>query len=86
MSSQRESTARTLIVALLVCLVCSVFVAGAAVALRPTQIENRLLDKQRSILAIAGLGDASLSSTQVKQMFDERIKARLVDLETGKFS
>ena len=86
MSSQRESTARTLTVALLVCLVCSVFVAGAAVALRPTQIENRLLDKQRSILAIAGLGDASLSSTQVKQMFDERIKARVVDLETGKFS
>ncbi len=86
MSSQRESTTRTLTVALLVCLVCSVFVAGAAVALRPTQIENRLLDKQRSILAIAGLADASLSSTQVKQMFNERIKARLVDLETGKFS
>ncbi|MDY0250982.1 MAG: Na(+)-translocating NADH-quinone reductase subunit C [Pseudomonas sp.] len=86
MSSQRESTARTLTVALLVCLVCSVFVAGAAVALRPTQIENRLLDKQRSILSIAGLGDASLSRTQVKQMFDERIQARIVDLETGKFS
>ncbi len=77
MSSQRESTARTLIVALLVCLVCSVFVAGAAVALRPTQIENRLLDKQRSILAIAGLGDASLSSTQVKQMFDAHRKTLL---------
>ena len=64
MSSQRESTTRTLIVALIVCLVCSIFVAGAAVALRPTQTENRLLDKQRSILAIAGLGDASLSSAQ----------------------
>ena len=86
MSSQRESTARTLTVALLVCLVCSIFVAGAAVALRPTQVENRLLDKQRSILAIAGLGDASMSGAQVKQMFDQRINARLVDLETGKFS
>ncbi|NLZ80062.1 MAG: Na(+)-translocating NADH-quinone reductase subunit C [Gammaproteobacteria bacterium] len=86
MSSQRESTTRTLIVALIVCLVCSIFVAGAAVALRPTQTENRLLDKQRSILAIAGLGDASLSSAQVKQMFDERIQAHVVDLETGKFS
>ncbi|NLY13803.1 MAG: Na(+)-translocating NADH-quinone reductase subunit C [Gammaproteobacteria bacterium] len=86
MSSQRESTTRTLTVALLVCLVCSIFVAGAAVALRPIQTENRLLDKQRSILAIAGLGDASMSSAQVKQMFDERIKARVVDLDTGKFS
>ena len=32
MSSQKESTVRTLTVALLVCLVCSIFVAGAAVA------------------------------------------------------
>jgi len=86
MSSQKESTVRTLTVALLVCLVCSIFVAGAAVALRPTQQENRLLDKQRSILAIAGLGEAGMSANKVKQLFNERIVARLVDLETGKFS
>ncbi|WP_339522124.1 Na(+)-translocating NADH-quinone reductase subunit C [Pseudomonas sp. EA_35y_Pfl2_R111] len=86
MSSQKESTVRTLVVALLVCLVCSVFVAGAAVALKPTQVDNRLLDKQRSILAIAGLGDASMSSAQVKDMFKGTISAKLVDLETGKFS
>ena len=75
-----------LTVALLVCLVCSVFVAGAAIALKPTQVENRLLDKQRSILAIAGLGEAGMSGNQVKQLFNDRIVARLVDLETGKFS
>lgn len=86
MSSQKESTARTLTVALLVCLVCSVFVAGAAVALKPTQVENSLLDKQRSILAIAGLGAPSMSSAQVKDMFKSTIKARLVDLESGTFS
>lgn len=86
MSSQKESTVRTLVVALLVCLVCSVFVAGAAVALRPIQIENSLLDKQRNILAIAGLGNASMSGSEVKALFNERIVARLVDLETGKFS
>ncbi|HZJ94558.1 MAG TPA: Na(+)-translocating NADH-quinone reductase subunit C [Thiopseudomonas sp.] len=86
MSSKKESITRTLIVALLVCLVCSVFVAGAAVALRPIQTENRLLDKQRSILSIAGLGDSSMSSEQVRQVFNERIQARLVDLDTGKYS
>lgn len=86
MSSQKESTARTLVVALLVCLVCSVFVAGAAVALRPTQLENRQLDKQRSILAIAGLGEAGMSAKQVKTLYSERIVARLVDLKTGEFS
>ena len=86
MSSQKESTARTLTVALLVCLVCSVFVAGAAVALKPTQVDNRLLDKQRSILAIAGLGEPSMSSAQVKDMFKGTISAKLVDLQSGKFS
>lgn len=86
MSSPKESTARTLIVALLVCLVCSVLVSGAAVALRPTQIENALLDKQRNILAIAGLGHAGMSDDEIKALYEERIVARLVDLETGRFS
>ncbi len=86
MSSQKESTARTLTVALLVCLVCSVFVAGAAVALKPTQLDNRLLDKQRSILAIAGLGEAKMSAREVKGLFSSTISAKLVDLESGKFS
>lgn len=86
MSSQKESTVRTLTVALLVCLVCSVFVAGAAIALKPTQVENRLLDKQRSILAIAGLGEAGMSGAKVKELFDSTITAKLVDLESGKFS
>lgn len=86
MSNQKESTVRTLTVALVVCLVCSVFVAGAAVALKSTQVENRQLDKQRSILAIAGLGDADLSGKQVKALYKERIIAKVVDLESGKFS
>jgi len=86
MSSQKESTVRTLTVALLVCLVFSVFVAGAAIALKPTQVENRLLDKQRSILAIAGLGEARMSAAKVKSLFNSTITAKLVDLETGKFS
>ena len=86
MSSQKESTARTLVVALLVCLVCSVFVAGAAVALRPTQLENRQLDKQRSILAIAGLGEPGMSGNQVKTLYKDRIVAKLVNLETGEYS
>lgn len=86
MSNQKESTVRTLTVALVVCLVCSVFVAGAAVALKSTQVENRQLDKQRSILAIAGLGDADLSGKQVKALYKERIVAKVVDLESGKFS
>lgn len=86
MSSQKESIVRTLTVALLVCLVCSVFVAGAAVSLRPVQQENRQLDEQRSILAIAGIGEANMSASRVKQLYAERIVPRLIDLETGRYS
>lgn len=84
--SNKESTSRTLFVALAVSLVASVFVAGSAVALKPVQIENRLLDKQRSILAIAGIGGDSLSSREVKDLFNSRIKARVVNLETGEYN
>ncbi len=83
--SNKESTGRTLMVALAVSLVASVFVAGSAVALKPVQIENRLLDKQRSILAIAGLGGDDLSSHQVKDLFNSRIKARVIDISTGEY-
>lgn len=86
MSSKKDTTIGTLTVALVVCLVCSVFVAGAAVALRPTQAANSLLDKQRSILTIAGLGDDALTGDQVRGMFGDRIQARVVDLETGKYA
>lgn len=83
--SNKESTGRTLFVALAVSLVASVFVAGSAIALKPVQIENRLLDKQRSILAIAGLGGDNLSSAQVKDLFNSRIKARVIDLDSGEY-
>lgn len=84
--SNKESTSRTLRVALAVSLVSSVFVAGAAVSLKPLQTQNRLLDKQRSIAAIAGMGGRELSAAQVRALFGEKIKARLVNLDTGEFA
>ncbi|MDR1462660.1 MAG: Na(+)-translocating NADH-quinone reductase subunit C [Azoarcus sp.] len=83
MSNNKESTARTLIVAFIVSLVASVFVAGSAIYLKPVQQQNRLLDRQRSILAIAGIGDAQLSAGEVRALFERRIEAQVVDLTTG---
>lgn len=83
--SNKETTSRTLMVALAVSLVSSIFVAGAAVSLKPIQIENRQLDKQRSILAIAGLGEQGMSGSDVKRVFGEKITAKVVDLETGEY-
>jgi Na+-transporting NADH:ubiquinone oxidoreductase subunit C len=86
MSTKHESTTRTLLVALVVSLVSSVFVAGSAVILKPIQLENRLIDKQRNILTIAGIGEPDLSSKEVKDLFTSSIKARVVDMETGEYT
>lgn len=82
MSSKKESVSRTITVALLVCLVCSIVVSVAAVSLKPVQVKNQLLDKQRNILLIAGLLEEGPS---VAEQF-EQVTARLVDLRTGEFS
>jgi Na+-transporting NADH:ubiquinone oxidoreductase subunit C len=83
MSNNKESTTRTLLVALAVSLVASVFVAGSAIYLKPVQEKNRQLDKQRSILAIAGVGGKELSADEVQDFFNARIKAKVIDLDTG---
>ncbi len=82
MSAKRESIGRTVTVAFLVCLVCSVVVSTAAVSLRPAQIQNALLDKQRNILSIAGLLQPGVS---IEEQF-ANITPRLVDLRSGRFS
>ncbi|WXL27371.1 Na(+)-translocating NADH-quinone reductase subunit C [Ectopseudomonas mendocina] len=86
MSKHHESIPRTLLVAFLVCLVCSVLVSAAAVLLRPVQVENRLFDKQQSILRIAGLVTPEMTKSQMQALYAEKISARVVDLETGKFT
>lgn len=86
MSNAKESTQRTLLVAFLLCLVCSVLVAGVAITLRPKQIENRQLDTQRSIVKIAGLERPNMTAQEVTALFESRITPRLVELENGKFS
>ncbi|MEX1058134.1 MAG: Na(+)-translocating NADH-quinone reductase subunit C, partial [Natronospirillum sp.] len=53
--ANKESLSKTLTVAALLCIVCSVVVSMAAVLLRPAQEANRELDFRRNILAAAGL-------------------------------
>jgi len=77
-----DSPKKTLLVALAVCLVCSLVVAGAAVLLRPVQAENAALDRKRNIVDVAGLLAPGVS---VEDAF-QRIEARVVDLESGEFA
>lgn len=55
MAKAKETVSRTLIVALVLSIVFSVVVSGAAVMLRPAQIQNQNLDIKTNILSAAGL-------------------------------
>ena len=79
MSSDKDSIRHTLIVAAALCLVCSVLVSGAAVMLRPLQLQNQALDRKRNILEAAGLME---EGGDIDRLF-AKITPALVDLDTG---
>ncbi len=81
MSMPNDSMVKTVFMTVLVCLVCAVIVATAAVGLREKQETNKLVDKQQNILQVAGLDDESKS---VQERF-ESIDTRVVDLATGEY-
>lgn len=78
----KDSTGGTILVVVLLSLICSIIVAGAAVALKPQQDEQKALDKQRNILSVAGLLQPN---TNIKEVYAEHIEPRLVDLATGEY-
>lgn len=82
MASSNDSIKKTVIVALSLCLVCSIFVAAAAVGLKPIQNANKDLDRKRNILSAAGLLEEGKS---VDEIF-ENVEARIVNLQTGQFA
>lgn len=80
--ANNDSIGKTLTVALLLCLFCSIVVSMAAVLLRPMQEANQALDLKRNILEAAGLlGEGG----SVEEQF-EKIAVRVIDLSTGMFT
>ncbi len=77
---QTESIKNIITVALGVCLVCSVLVAGAAVSLSSIQNQNKKNEKIKNILIAGGLYQKGVS---VEKTYHEKVEAKLVDLETG---
>lgn len=77
-----NSQYRIFIVALSVCLVCSIAVSVTAVSLRDLQKANQLLDKQRNILSSAGLITKKASKEKVQSLF-ANIESRWLDLNTA---
>lgn len=82
MSKSNDTIQKTVIVALALCLVCSVIVSSAAVLLKPTQIVNRTLNVKENILRAAGMIDGKATKAVIEQTFSQ-ITPVIVDLETG---
>lgn len=77
-----DSVPKTIFVAVAVCLVASMVVSAAAVALRPIQEVNALKDKQINILQVAGIYEPGTDVVQAFEVFEPQV----LELATGTFS
>ena len=77
-----DSISKTIFVAVAVCLVASMVVSAAAVALRPQQEVNALKDKQINILQVAGVYDPEVDVVEAFAAFEPYV----LELETGEFT
>ena len=77
----RESVSKTFVVAIVLAAACSLLVSGAAIGLRPMQEANKIRDRKKNILMVAGLYDAA---APVEKSF-EQIESHIVDLATGEY-
>lgn len=77
-----DSVPKTIFIAVSVCLVASMIVSAAAVALRPTQAVNALKDKQINILQVAGIYDPNKDVLESFAAFEPQI----LELATGEFT
>lgn len=78
----KDSVFGTFVIIIGFCLVCSVVVSSAVVALGPFQQAAIANDRQVNILRVSGFEvEGSVAAT-----YDAHIEAKLLDLETGKFT
>ena len=75
----RDSVSQTLLVATVLCVVCSVLVASSAVGLRSIQEANKRLDQKKNVLIAAGqFNEKENTIDQVDEIFAENIERNSV--------
>lgn len=84
--SAKNSNVSTMMTALVLCLVCSVMVSAAAISMKPKQLANVELDRNKNILMAANLFDPAKHSASDAQKMFENVEIKLVDTKTGKFA
>jgi len=73
---------KTIIVAALLCLVCSILVSISAVTFKPQQLANKATDIKKNILGVTGLLTEQGDIDTLFQQFEVKI----VDLDTGTYA
>ncbi|MEA3413842.1 MAG: Na(+)-translocating NADH-quinone reductase subunit C [Pseudomonadota bacterium] len=77
-----EDPRKIVFVAVALCLVCSVLVSTAAVALKPLQLRNETLARKAEILRVGGLYE---QGGDIETLFGQ-VETRIVELGTGEYS
>jgi len=77
------SRGKILLVAFLLCLICSSIVSGVAISLRPLQINNAQLMQKAEILKVA---EIDINGENIDALFAKHIEVKVVDLPSGDYS
>lgn len=80
--SRDSTTRKTLLIALSVCLVCSLLVSTTAVSLKSLQKKNEKQEELKNIIIVA---DLYSDTTEVLKIYEQYICPEIVNLETGEF-
>lgn len=82
---QNDSAVKTLTVAGILCIFCSVLVSTAAVKLKPLQEFNKKLDIKKNLLLSAGLiENSSAGKEEVEEAF-KVVETKVIDISTGDY-
>ncbi|MBN46687.1 MULTISPECIES: Na(+)-translocating NADH-quinone reductase subunit C [unclassified Methylophaga] len=82
MQRPNDDPTKTIFIAIMLCLVCSVMVSTAAVALKSKQVVNKKNDIRQNILAVTGQYEPGMDM----EVAFEQFEVRLVDLASGEFA
>ena len=85
----KDGLANIFLIAVFLCLICSIVVSGLAVSLKPMQQLNKELDQKKNILRAAGLlaadSDISEDGRTVEEIFAD-FNVRAVNLDSGEYT
>lgn len=84
--SAKNSNITTLATALILCLICSVLVSAAAISMKPKQLANIELDRNKNILMAANLFDPTKDDNAKAAELFKSVEVKLINTKTGQFA